>query len=63
MDINDVRGFATVLVMITFAGVCWWAFAPRRRDRFNEAANLPFADEPLADSKPLHPSADEARQD
>lgn len=51
MDINDVRGFSTILVMIVFAGVCWWAFAPRRKKRFEEAANLPFADEPSADSK------------
>ena len=27
MDINDIRGFATVLVMIAFLGVCWWAFS------------------------------------
>ena len=51
------------MVMITFIGVCYWAFAPRRRERFKEAANLPFADEPSVDSKPLHPTNDEARQD
>jgi len=33
------------LMMIAFSGVCWWAFAPRRKKRFEEAANLPFADE------------------
>lgn len=45
MDINDVRGFATVLVLIAFAGVCWWAYSPSRKKRFEEAANLPFADD------------------
>lgn len=45
MDINDLRGFSTVLVFIAFVGVCWWAFAPRRKKRFEEAANLPFADD------------------
>ncbi len=33
------------LMMFAFAGVCWWAFAPRRKKRFEDAANLPFADE------------------
>ncbi len=45
MDINDVRGFATVLMMIAFVGICWWAFSPRRKKRFSDAANLPFEDE------------------
>lgn len=45
MDINDLRGLSTVLMMIAFVGICWWAFAPRRQDKFNDAANLPFADE------------------
>jgi cytochrome c oxidase cbb3-type subunit 4 len=51
MDINDVRAFTTVLIAIVFAGVCWWAFAPRRKKRFEDAANLPFADEPSTDSE------------
>lgn len=45
MDINDLRGLSTVFVMIAFIGICWWAFAPRRKQRFKDAANLPFADE------------------
>lgn len=45
MDINDVRGFSTVLMMIAFAGICWWAYAPSRKKRFSDDANLPFADE------------------
>lgn len=45
MDINDVRGFSTVLMMLAFAGICWWAFSPKRKKRFSDAANLPFEDE------------------
>jgi len=45
MDINDLRGLSTVFVMIAFASVCWWAFSPSRKKTFNDAANLPFADE------------------
>jgi cytochrome c oxidase cbb3-type subunit 4 len=45
MDINDVRGLSTVLVMVAFLGICWWAFSPSRREKFDDAAGLPFADE------------------
>ncbi|HRH76368.1 MAG TPA: cbb3-type cytochrome c oxidase subunit 3 [Cellvibrionaceae bacterium] len=46
MDINFLRSLSPVFVMIAFAGVCWWAYSPSRRKQFDEAANLPFADEP-----------------
>jgi len=45
MDINDLRGLSTVFVLIAFVSVCWWAFSPSRKKSFNDAANLPFADE------------------
>lgn len=63
MDINTLRGLSTIFVMIAFFGVCWWAFAPSRKKRFEEDANLPFADELDVKNKPLHPTPDEERQD
>lgn len=51
MDINTLRGLSTILVFIAFMGVCWWAFSPRRKKKFEEAANLPFADEPNSPNK------------
>ena len=45
MDINTLRGIATVLAFAAFIGVCWWAFSARRKQSFDEAANLPFADD------------------
>jgi cytochrome c oxidase cbb3-type subunit 4 len=49
MDINDVRGLATILCMIGFLGVAFWAYAPTRKSSFDEAARLPFADEDTPD--------------
>ena len=46
MDINTLRGIATILAMVAFLGVCWWAFSSKRKKRFEDAAQLPFADEP-----------------
>ena len=45
LDINVVRGFMTVAWMLMFLGIVWWAFHPRSRTNFEQAANLPFADE------------------
>ena len=45
MDINTFRALSTVLVAIAFLGICWWAFSPKRREKFRQAAELPFADE------------------
>ncbi|MDO3381859.1 cbb3-type cytochrome oxidase subunit 3 [Gilvimarinus algae] len=51
MDKGTLGAISTVLVAIAFAGVCWWAFSPKRKKRFDDAANLPFADEPDSDTK------------
>jgi len=45
MDINDFRAWHTVVLMIAFLGIVWWAYSRRRKKSFDEAANLPFADE------------------
>lgn len=47
MDINDLRGISTAFLMITFIGMCFWAYSSKRKKAFDEAANLPFADEEL----------------
>lgn len=45
MDINTLRGIATLLVMIAFISVCLWAYSSKRKTDFDEAANLPFVDD------------------
>jgi cytochrome c oxidase cbb3-type subunit 4 len=47
MDINDLRGISTVLMLASFIGLCVWAYSKKRKKTFDEAANLPFADEAL----------------
>ncbi|OEC36369.1 cytochrome c oxidase cbb3-type subunit 4 [Pseudomonas cuatrocienegasensis] len=46
MDIGTIRGIGTAIVFIAFIGVVLWAYSSRRKDSFDEAANLPFADDP-----------------
>lgn len=45
MDINDLRGIGTALVLVAFIGLCFWAYSKKRKKTFDEAAQLPFADE------------------
>jgi cytochrome c oxidase cbb3-type subunit 4 len=48
MDINLLRGIITALSFVTFIGIVVWAFSKHRRQQFEEAANLPFADDDRA---------------
>jgi cytochrome c oxidase cbb3-type subunit 4 len=48
MDINDLRGLSTLFLMIAFIGLCFWAYSSKRKKTFDEAAQLPFADEALS---------------
>jgi len=48
MDINDLRSLFTVLTVISFVGIVWWAFSSRREPVYEEAALLPLEDDPPA---------------
>lgn len=63
MDINTFRGIATITVMIAFLAVCWWAFSPKRRKRFKDAAQLPFADESAEEKRAREESDKKRSQD
>jgi cbb3-type cytochrome oxidase subunit 3 len=41
LDINDVRGLMTAVMLVTFVGIFLWTWMGRR-DRFHDAAMLPF---------------------
>jgi len=51
VDKGTLGAISTVLVTVAFIVVCWWAFSPRRKKRFDDAANLPFADETKSDEQ------------
>ena len=57
MDINDLRSLITVLGLLCFLGIVGWAYGKGSKKGFDEAANLPFADDDDLDvtSKTSHP--------
>ncbi|MBF8779173.1 CcoQ/FixQ family Cbb3-type cytochrome c oxidase assembly chaperone [Pseudomonas fulva] len=47
LDIGQLRGLGTLLVMVAFTGLCLWVSDRRRDHDFAEARLLPFADDRL----------------
>lgn len=47
MDINDLRGISTAFLLFSFLGLIGWAYSRKQKKPFDEAANLPFADEDI----------------
>lgn len=45
MDVNDFRSIVTVISLLVFLGIVWWAWSKRNQARFDEAAQLPFQDD------------------
>ena len=44
MDLHDFRGLMTAVILLTFIALFIWTWMGSR-DRFRDAAELPFADE------------------
>ena len=42
MDINLLRSILTVVAFVVFIGIVFWAWSRRNKERFDEAARLPF---------------------
>ncbi len=40
-----VRSFVTVFLFLAFLGICWWAYNPRNRSRFEDDGMLVFEDD------------------
>ena len=50
MDINTIRSLVTVLSFLAFLGIVFWAWSAKRKQAFDEAAQLPFdTDEGIAE--------------
>ena len=43
--------FFTIVMLIIFTGIFLWAYSKRRKNDFDAAARLPFADEENCDGK------------
>lgn len=42
MDINELRSLVTLVWMVAFVAIVFWAWSRKRHKEFDEAANLPL---------------------
>ncbi|HCS65346.1 MAG TPA: CcoQ/FixQ family Cbb3-type cytochrome c oxidase assembly chaperone [Cellvibrio sp.] len=63
MDTGTLGAISTVLVTIAFFGVCFWAFSPKLKKRFEEDAKLPFADDEPDTQQPNKQQPDNQQTD
>lgn len=61
MDSGTLGAISTVLVTIAFFGVCYWAFSPKLKKRFEEDAKLPFADDEIENKQTDHHQPDDEK--
>jgi len=52
LDQGTLRGVITLLTLVTFLGIVWWAYRPGNRERFEEDGRLAFNDEGGASMNP-----------
>ena len=45
IDEGIVRGLIALISLATFMGICWWAYRPLSRERFERDAMLVFDDD------------------
>ena len=47
MDINDLRGLLTAVLLFAFIGLCIWAWSGRRKADFDASAALPLEEDQI----------------
>lgn len=47
MNYAVMHSIATVFAVLAFAGICWWAYRPANRQRFEQVGHLPLDTDPL----------------
>ncbi|MDT8894954.1 cbb3-type cytochrome c oxidase subunit 3 [Halomonas sp. I1] len=63
MDTGTLNGIIIILLIAAFVGLIFWAYSKGRRADFDEAARLPFADDPApSPDAPTEPTS-ETRHD
>jgi cytochrome c oxidase cbb3-type subunit 4 len=53
MNYGLMHSIATVFAFVAFIGICWWAYRPANRARFEHIGRAPL------DSDPIHARAQE----
>lgn len=55
MSLSILHSIATVIAMVAFFGICWWAYSPKNRQRFEDDASIVLRSDPPQNPKPNAP--------
>lgn len=47
MDSGTLHGISTIFAMVAFLAICWWAYKPGNKKRFEADGQLPLDTDPL----------------
>jgi cytochrome c oxidase cbb3-type subunit 4 len=48
MTSGTLQGISILIALISFLGICWWAFSKENKEKFDKIARYPFEeDNPL----------------
>jgi len=47
MDYSLMLSIWTIVVLVLFVGIVIWAWSGKRKQRFDEAANIPFTEDDM----------------
>lgn len=47
MDSGTMHGIATIFAMLAFFGICWWAYKPANKARFEADGQSALDNDPL----------------
>jgi cytochrome c oxidase cbb3-type subunit 4 len=50
MSFTLIQSIWSIVILVTFLGIVAWAYSSKRKSAFDEAARLPFTDEPPTDN-------------
>jgi cbb3-type cytochrome oxidase subunit 3 len=58
LDYGTLHSIATVLAIIGFAAICWWAYRPANSKRFEQDGLLPIITDPILTHQIPHTADD-----
>jgi len=51
VNFSLIHSVWTIVVMVLFVGIVIWAWSSKRKARFDEAANIPFAEDDMTSAE------------
>ena len=62
MDFTLIQSLWSIVILVTFLGIVFWAYSGKRKAAFDEAARLPLDDEPGVEASTASPAQPEGNR-